>query len=79
MYIHDYTEVELIAYLLYNLPITHMTYSTNRRQGKCVLRLRVKKKMRLHASSLQQTRIHALCMQVRVMLFSIPTKLLAEV
>ena len=29
-------------------------------------------KMRLHASSLQQTHIHSLCMQVRVMLSSIP-------
>ena len=29
-------------------------------------------KMRLHASSLQQTRIHALCMQVHVILSSIP-------
>jgi len=30
-------------------------------------------KTRLHASSLQQTRIHALCMQASVMLSSIPT------
>jgi len=65
--------------MVHIMKLLKQKYSTNQRQGKCVLRLRVKKKMRLHASSLQQTRIHTLCMQVRVMLSYIPTKLLAEV
>jgi len=46
-----------------------LSYSTNRRQGKCKLRLHVSK----NAFTRIIMRVHALCMQVRVMLSSIPT------